>query len=62
MGVTEIERTIGEQLCPNCGSANLVVATDPPYRVEPTKSNPSPKVWWTGYDCKDCGEKLRFAK
>lgn len=52
----------GPGKCPTCNSLgdDLVVATDPPYRVEPTPMNPRPRVEFVGYDCRNCGQRLRF--
>lgn len=59
---TKIDRKIGRgpKKCPRCGSIDLVIATDPSFRVEVTDLRPAPKVRWIGYDCQVCGEDLRF--
>jgi RNase P subunit RPR2 len=57
-----IERKlVGPTTCPTCnaGGDQLFVAT----KGGPTPSSPFRKqsVKWLGYDCKGCGEQLRFA-
>jgi hypothetical protein len=47
--------------CPTCGAADVFVATDGRGQP-PTKQNPRGKPeTFLGYDCRSCGQKLRFS-
>ena len=60
----KIEGGIGPEpiRCVTCGAdeSELLVATDPADRVEPTRRNPRPVVKLIGYDCASCGAQMRF--
>lgn len=61
LAVIQISNVIGGPTgCPTCGNDTVHVATDGK-GVAPTRQNP--RGWpekFLGYDCKRCGQKLRF--
>ncbi|MEM9780054.1 MAG: hypothetical protein AAF813_09045 [Pseudomonadota bacterium] len=55
-----IERRLTSEplTCLTCGSADPIVATDPPGRIEPTRNHQRPLVTFVGYDRRRCGQEL----
>jgi hypothetical protein len=48
--------------CPTCKNSELFVATDGK-GSPPTRSNPRGRIeTFIGYDCRSCGQQLRFPK